>query len=306
MASRGGQSVAHVMRVKKLYRHGLKLLMNWTVHRDLWIEKGNELRAQFEANRSVQGQMNIERLVRAGEQKLKEHAHPDPYKRECPPLTLGASPAPPRHRVSWHSPPDASSCHHGAPALAGKSPRTRAPGVLISCAPRQFRHRSGAPSISATPTTVKASAQTCAPRPRPPPHPSQLTTAGLVAGLRYTILHPLILRQRCGPLAGCVANEGAAAYRYLRLSVRSQSRRDGPRCRREDGQPTVGARARVPAATCERRVGVASLQSVYIYSQSRPYISRRCSDATSNELYSSRRARVGQQLARRAAATGRG
>ena len=91
MASRGGQSVAHVMRVKKLYRHGLKLLMNWTVHRDLWIQKGTELRAQFEANRSVQGQMNIERLVRAGEQKLKEHAHPDPYKRECPPLPLGAS-----------------------------------------------------------------------------------------------------------------------------------------------------------------------------------------------------------------------
>ena len=125
MASRGGQSVAHVMRVKKLYRHGLKLLMNWTVHRDLWIEKGNELRAQFEANRSVQGQMNIERLVRAGEQKLKEHAHPDPYKREWPPLPLGASPAPPRHRVSWHSPPHATPCHPRAPTLATKSPRTR-------------------------------------------------------------------------------------------------------------------------------------------------------------------------------------
>ena len=42
-------SSAHVLRVKKLYRHSLKNLLNWCVHRDLWIKKGFDLRAEFEA-----------------------------------------------------------------------------------------------------------------------------------------------------------------------------------------------------------------------------------------------------------------
>ena len=40
-------SSAHVIRVKKLYRQGLKCLHNWTVHRDLYISKGFELRFEL-------------------------------------------------------------------------------------------------------------------------------------------------------------------------------------------------------------------------------------------------------------------
>ena len=73
-------SVAHVMRVKRLYRQGLKNLLNWCVHRDLWIAEGNKLRARFEANRLAQGQVLIEKLVTEGEAELKKFTHPDPYK----------------------------------------------------------------------------------------------------------------------------------------------------------------------------------------------------------------------------------
>ena len=42
---------AHTLRIQRLYRGGLKTLMNWTVHRDLWIEEGFKLRAEFDANK---------------------------------------------------------------------------------------------------------------------------------------------------------------------------------------------------------------------------------------------------------------
>jgi len=70
---------AHVLRVKTLYRHGLKNLMNWSVHRDLFIQKGFELRAEFDANKDVSNPRTIEKIVSAGEAKLKQYEHPDPY-----------------------------------------------------------------------------------------------------------------------------------------------------------------------------------------------------------------------------------
>jgi len=70
---------AHSLRVMKLYRHSLKNLMNWAVHRELFIERGFELRAQFDANKGITDAKIIERTVSAGEAKLAEFTHPDPY-----------------------------------------------------------------------------------------------------------------------------------------------------------------------------------------------------------------------------------
>ena len=72
-------SPVHVLRVQRLYRSSLKCLANWTVHRDLWIKKGFELRAEFDANKSVTNTHMIEKLLGDGETKLADHAHPDPY-----------------------------------------------------------------------------------------------------------------------------------------------------------------------------------------------------------------------------------
>ena len=72
-------SPVHVLRVQRLYRSSLKCLANWTVHRDLWIKKGFELRAEFDTNKSVTNSHQIEKLLSDGEAKLAENAHPDPY-----------------------------------------------------------------------------------------------------------------------------------------------------------------------------------------------------------------------------------
>mmetsp|Transcript_46601 Transcript_46601/g.77030 ORF Transcript_46601/g.77030 Transcript_46601/m.77030 type:complete len:105 (-) Transcript_46601:332-646(-) len=71
--------MTHVQRVQRLYRRSLKNLLNWCVHRDLWIEEGFKLRAEFDANKHLADARHIEKIVSAGEAKLLEYKHPDPY-----------------------------------------------------------------------------------------------------------------------------------------------------------------------------------------------------------------------------------
>ena len=87
----------HAARVTRLYRASLKNLMNWCVHRDLFIEQGNLLRAEFNANMHVKDPRLIEKIVSDGEAKLLEYQHPDPYTCAC------LSPVP--HFPSRHSAP---------------------------------------------------------------------------------------------------------------------------------------------------------------------------------------------------------
>eukprot|EP00324_Dicrateria_rotunda_P002999 CAMPEP_0206153008 /NCGR_PEP_ID=MMETSP1474-20131121/298_1 /ASSEMBLY_ACC=CAM_ASM_001110 /TAXON_ID=97495 /ORGANISM="Imantonia sp., Strain RCC918" /LENGTH=158 /DNA_ID=CAMNT_0053550667 /DNA_START=45 /DNA_END=522 /DNA_ORIENTATION=- len=70
----------HTVRVRTLYRNGLKTLLNWTVHRDLWISEGLKLRAEFDACRALTSPPMIEKVLTAGEAKLEEYAHPAPYR----------------------------------------------------------------------------------------------------------------------------------------------------------------------------------------------------------------------------------
>ena len=79
---------SHTIRVKKLYRQGLKCLQNWCVHRDLFIEKGFALRAEFDANKGEANPKIIEKLVSDGEAKLADFEHPAPYTREPLPVQL--------------------------------------------------------------------------------------------------------------------------------------------------------------------------------------------------------------------------
>ena len=78
-------TASHTQRVTRLYRRSLKNLMNWVVWRDLWIEKGFELRAEFDKNKNVSDPRIIEKLVSDGEAKLAELQHPDPYTSASPP-----------------------------------------------------------------------------------------------------------------------------------------------------------------------------------------------------------------------------
>ena len=112
---------AHALRVCRLYRSGLKNLMNWTVHRELWIEEGFKLRAQFDANKAVTNARVLEKLLTDGETKLAELTHPDPYlgarPRPFAPSEKRGSPRPAEApRVNAH--PSARQCR---PTRAGRS-----------------------------------------------------------------------------------------------------------------------------------------------------------------------------------------
>ena len=72
-------SAVQKARVTALYRSSLKQLLSWGVSREGFYTEATMLRAEFEGNRAVTEAAEIERLVSAGEAKLKEYEHPDPY-----------------------------------------------------------------------------------------------------------------------------------------------------------------------------------------------------------------------------------
>jgi hypothetical protein len=102
---------AHTRRVTRLYRSSLKNLLNWCVHRDLFITKSLELRAEFDANKHIAEAQQLEKVLVAGEAKLREYAHPDPYTR--------ARGAP---RITPLRPPLFLPCAHDAPLYAASMP----------------------------------------------------------------------------------------------------------------------------------------------------------------------------------------
>jgi hypothetical protein len=160
----------HAARVTRLYRASLKNLMNWCVHRDLFIEQGNLLRAEFNANMHVKDPRLIEKIVSDGEAKLLEYQHPDPYTCARPSLDPFFSPAVdgalfPRSRAAAGITADCCRSH-AVEAAMGASPYL----PPLTCAPThhpppccpQCRTCRVAASTCATPTTASGRPPRCA------------------------------------------------------------------------------------------------------------------------------------------------
>ena len=151
MALRPDMASTHVLRVQRLYRQGLKCLMNWTVHRELWIHEGNLLRKEFEANRHQDNPRLIEKIISRGEAKLKAHVHPAPYisasflPRPYHPLPA----APPLHKRGGgaHLPPPPPP-----PPPLPTPPHSLSPPVGIQPAPRRLCIAHSPPRGLAVPT----------------------------------------------------------------------------------------------------------------------------------------------------------
>ena len=105
----------HALRVMKLYRHALKNLQNWTVHRDLFVERGFQMRADFDKNKFVKDPRLVEKLVSDGEAKLAEMAHPDPYTCARRTAALRAALPPSSRRRSADAPALDGSPTHSPP-----------------------------------------------------------------------------------------------------------------------------------------------------------------------------------------------
>ena len=73
-------SLSHVQRVTRLYRRSLRELNSWAIDRDLFCREADKIRAQFDANKSLDPHGGLsQRLIREAEQKVYEFTHPDPY-----------------------------------------------------------------------------------------------------------------------------------------------------------------------------------------------------------------------------------
>lgn len=75
-------SVAHKHYVQSLYRRTLRDSLNWCIRRDIWRDRAIEIRAEFERNRNIRNPRELAKVLDEAETRLKERAHPDPYKRE--------------------------------------------------------------------------------------------------------------------------------------------------------------------------------------------------------------------------------
>lgn len=62
-----------------LYRTSLKQLLSWVVSREVFYEEAAKIRREFDESKGVTDAAEIERLIKAGEGRLADFAHPDPY-----------------------------------------------------------------------------------------------------------------------------------------------------------------------------------------------------------------------------------
>mmetsp|Transcript_114361 Transcript_114361/g.160516 ORF Transcript_114361/g.160516 Transcript_114361/m.160516 type:complete len:105 (+) Transcript_114361:58-372(+) len=72
-------ALAHTTRVCRLYRLALKTQLNWAVDRALFNEEALETRALFKKHMHETDPEKVERLISAGELRLFNIKHPDPY-----------------------------------------------------------------------------------------------------------------------------------------------------------------------------------------------------------------------------------
>ncbi|KAJ6937024.1 NADH dehydrogenase [Populus alba x Populus x berolinensis] len=74
-----GRRAAQKERVRILYRRALKDTLNWAVHRHLFYEDADLLRARFETSKHVEDPDTIDRMIADGEAQYNKWRHPDPY-----------------------------------------------------------------------------------------------------------------------------------------------------------------------------------------------------------------------------------
>uniref|UniRef100_A0A7S3QKE1 NADH dehydrogenase [ubiquinone] 1 beta subcomplex subunit 9 n=1 Tax=Dunaliella tertiolecta TaxID=3047 RepID=A0A7S3QKE1_DUNTE len=72
------QSLPHKQRVARLYRYGLRELLNYSANRQHWYPRAFALRAEFEANRAETSREEIRRQLEHGEALMSRFKHWEP------------------------------------------------------------------------------------------------------------------------------------------------------------------------------------------------------------------------------------
>ncbi|GAX84417.1 hypothetical protein CEUSTIGMA_g11838.t1 [Chlamydomonas eustigma] len=72
------RQLPHRLRVMRMYRTGLKELLNWSASRHHWYPRAAALRQEFEQNKDETDREQIYKLVDTGENLLSRFRHWEP------------------------------------------------------------------------------------------------------------------------------------------------------------------------------------------------------------------------------------
>eukprot|EP00195_Chlamydomonas_chlamydogama_P015528 CAMPEP_0202900248 /NCGR_PEP_ID=MMETSP1392-20130828/10586_1 /ASSEMBLY_ACC=CAM_ASM_000868 /TAXON_ID=225041 /ORGANISM="Chlamydomonas chlamydogama, Strain SAG 11-48b" /LENGTH=119 /DNA_ID=CAMNT_0049586597 /DNA_START=125 /DNA_END=484 /DNA_ORIENTATION=+ len=92
-------TLPHKLRVMRMYRYGLRELLNWSQNRQHWYPRAHALRAEFESNKGLNDREQIRKVVEHGEDLLSRFKHWEPLIRpEIPGGTAySINPSHPKH-----------------------------------------------------------------------------------------------------------------------------------------------------------------------------------------------------------------
>ncbi|ODV77669.1 uncharacterized protein CANTADRAFT_92085 [Suhomyces tanzawaensis NRRL Y-17324] len=76
---------ANSKRVASLFRQALRTAFDSSLKFDAYRKETIKIRAQFEANKTVNDPSELEKIIQATQGKLAEWKHPDPYITPCRP-----------------------------------------------------------------------------------------------------------------------------------------------------------------------------------------------------------------------------
>jgi NADH dehydrogenase (ubiquinone) 1 beta subcomplex subunit 9 len=136
-----GGELSHKQTVTRLYRSSLRLAFSWSIDRELFLGKAEDIRKQFDAVKGTPASGNVKAAVAHCQEELLAYAHPDPY---VVPWMPGGSkfmrnpPPPPDVVHDGHAPADAL---HGTstpvwPDMVSVEfrPRTKVSGYVVDFA----------------------------------------------------------------------------------------------------------------------------------------------------------------------------
>eukprot|EP00798_Chlamydomonas_sp_ICE-L_P007854 gene7854-1060_t len=82
------RALPHKFRVMRMYRYGLKELINWSQNRHHWYPRAHALREEFETNKAETDRVKMQKMVEHGEDLLARFRHWEPVIR---PEAVGGS-----------------------------------------------------------------------------------------------------------------------------------------------------------------------------------------------------------------------
>lgn len=72
--------LTHKQRVTRLYRNALRLQFSWAVDREIYLEKADEIRAEFDKLKDLPEKASrVQQALAEADEKLVKYTHPDPY-----------------------------------------------------------------------------------------------------------------------------------------------------------------------------------------------------------------------------------